>query len=325
LQLYRLFSEKLGQKFLWCGRKVFVVDGTRVNLPQSFVAKKYKTPGKHAFYPQGLVSLLYDPIARLPVTAILSRHGNERKAAAQLLLALQPGNILVYDRGYLSQTLLSKLVSSRLDGIFRLPSQSFAEFRDFQNSGAKETQVSICRKGFYVRLRLIRYKAKNTEVILATTLLDSEEFPAAEVAKLYGKRWRIEEAFKRVKHCLNVEKWHSKSVKGVRQELFISLIKVFLINLLNMRPKHIRQRPSARVARKAVEKLLLQTRAQGRIELSEVRKGFWIGSKYRVQNRSGRSFPRVSRQPIGKFRLPRKKRARLAKAQALLAETANVP
>nr|WP_308418186.1 transposase [Chitinimonas sp. BJB300] len=41
--------------------------------------------------------------------------------------------------------------------------------------------------------------------MLMTNLLDAERFPAADFGALYHRRWRIEEAFKRLKHHLWLE------------------------------------------------------------------------------------------------------------------------
>ena len=46
-----------------------------------------------------------------------------------------------------------------------------------------------------------------------TNLLDLSRFPAHSFGDLYHQRWRIEEAFKRLKHRLNLE-----HVSGLSQQ-----------------------------------------------------------------------------------------------------------
>ena len=46
---------------------------------------------------------------------------------------------------------------------------------------------------------------KNADRILMTNLFDQQRFPALCFGGLYHQRWRIEEAFKRLKHRLNLE------------------------------------------------------------------------------------------------------------------------
>ena len=56
------------------------------------------------------------------------------------------------------------------------------------------------------RVRLVRQVAPNGQVrVLMTNLFDAQRFPAAAFGELYHQRWRIEVAFGRIKHRLNLE------------------------------------------------------------------------------------------------------------------------
>jgi hypothetical protein len=68
-------------------------------------------------------------------------------------------------------------------------------------------------------VRLIRHIAPNAKVrVLMTNLLDSTRFPPAGFGDLYHQRWRIEEAFKRLKHRLNLEHVSGLSQLAVTQD-----------------------------------------------------------------------------------------------------------
>ena len=55
-------------------------------------------------------------------------------------------------------------------------------------------------------VRLIRQVTPTGQVrVLMTSLLDTSRYPATDFSALYHSRWRIEEAFKRIKHRLNLE------------------------------------------------------------------------------------------------------------------------
>ena len=55
-------------------------------------------------------------------------------------------------------------------------------------------------------VRLIRDVTPNGRVrILMTSLLDSQRYPAESFGALYHRRWRVEEAFKRLKHRVGLE------------------------------------------------------------------------------------------------------------------------
>ncbi len=52
----------------------------------------------------------------------------------------------------------------------------------------------------------VRHVAPNGEArVLMTNLFDTRRFPVSAFGDLYHRRWRIEEAFKRLKHRLNLE------------------------------------------------------------------------------------------------------------------------
>lgn len=55
-------------------------------------------------------------------------------------------------------------------------------------------------------VRLVRHVASTDKVrVLMTNLLNAARLPATVFGNLYHRRWPIEEALKRLKHCLNLE------------------------------------------------------------------------------------------------------------------------
>ncbi len=69
-------------------------------------------------------------------------------------------------------------------------------------------------------VRLVRHIASNGQVrVLMTNLLDVARFPACSFGDLYHQRWRIEEAFKRLEHRLNLEPVSGLSQQAVVQDV----------------------------------------------------------------------------------------------------------
>ncbi len=66
------------------------------------------------------------------------------------------------------------------------------------------------------RVRLVRQTAPNGKVRVLATNLDSQAYPCHAFAALYHQRWRIEEAFKRLKLRLKLE-----AVSGLSQQALI--------------------------------------------------------------------------------------------------------
>jgi hypothetical protein len=78
-----------------------------------------------------------------------------------------------------------------------------------------------------IELRLVRYLINDKEYFLGTTLLD-QKYPRAELQDLYHSRWGIEELYKTTKYTMSTEEFHSKSLRGVRQEIYAQLALITL-------------------------------------------------------------------------------------------------
>ena len=75
------------------------------------------------------------------------------------------------------------------------------------------------------QVRLVRHVAPNGKVrVLMTNLFDTARFPASAFGDLCHKRWRIEEAFKRLKHRLNLEHGSGLSQQAVVQDVAAKLM-----------------------------------------------------------------------------------------------------
>lgn len=79
----------------------------------------------------------------------------------------------------------------------------------------------------------IALKGRRTRVItLATTLLDPERYPAADLAELYGQRWQIETNFRHLKQTLKMDMLRCHTVAGVQKELTMYALVYNLVRLV---------------------------------------------------------------------------------------------
>ena len=76
----------------------------------------------------------------------------------------------------------------------------------------------------------VRIRGKRQVIWLATSLLDAKEYPAAEIVRLYGRRWRIETAFEQLKVRLSADVLRSHSPDGVRKEFAARCIALNLVH-----------------------------------------------------------------------------------------------
>ena len=81
-------------------------------------------------------------------------------------------------------------------------------------------------------MRLVEVRYKNTWYRYLTSVLDPEVLPAAVVADLYRRRWRIEEAFLIVKRVLNLSYLWTGSTNGILLQIWATwLFYAVLIDL----------------------------------------------------------------------------------------------
>jgi len=82
------------------------------------------------------------------------------------------------------------------------------------------------------RFRISQRGCRTRVITLASTLLDPNRYPAADLAKLYGQRWQIELNFRHLKQTLRMDVLHCKTVEGVMKELTVYALVYNLIRLV---------------------------------------------------------------------------------------------
>lgn len=102
-------------------------------------------------------------------------------------------------------------------------------------------------------VREIRYtiteRGRRTQVItIATTLLDPQRYPKADVAELYGQRWQIETNFRHLKQTLRMDILHCKTVEGVCKELAMYALVYNLVRLVMLQAARRQDVPVARIS-----------------------------------------------------------------------------
>ena len=164
------------------------------------------------------------------------------------------------------------------------------------------------------RVRLVKYTRGQTTFTLATTLLDRRRYRAQRLADLYHARWKIEELYKTAKQCLQLEQFRGRSEPLVKQELYAHFTLIALTRLFTHRSEeHFRAGPDGHgrpampanlthslhtVSRHLEGLFLQQARVLGQA-VQHIPDGIAL---CRQRRRPGRSYPRQSKKPVGKWR-----------------------
>ncbi|HEY6435326.1 MAG TPA: IS4 family transposase, partial [Ignavibacteriaceae bacterium] len=233
----------------WYDMRLLAVDASRLVLPKhQSIADEFGEYGlgcnadcKRSL---SLTSFLYDPLNLLILDAQMAPYGSsERQLLSEHLGKVNPGDLLIMDRGYPSIPLMFQMQARKIEFCIRMKEDWWLSVKDFSESGEKERIVKfqIPKKSHEVRrthpefidqeitCRLICVTLENGEKeILCTSLTDMEKYPHKDFCELYHFRWNVEEGFKLFKARAEVERFSGKTTLAVKQDFFA---KVFMMSL----------------------------------------------------------------------------------------------
>jgi hypothetical protein len=329
--------------FRWKGHKLFAVDGTKINLPKQLQKCSYKPASDNAYYPQGLVSCLYQLKSKIPVDFDLSANFNERHMAIKHLDVVNKDDVVIYDRGYFSYFMLYSHNKKGVHAVFRLQAKCNKAIDDFIVSKdtdriiviepSKDHQQKIHKQHPEVdfiplSLRLIKYIVSDITYIIGTTLIDTQQYKTEEFSDIYHSRWGIEELYKISKVLIDVEDFHGLTERGVKQELFAHFVLITFARIFANQSNDILMLNNACVCTEKIktnlknclltigrnlEALFMQQVQQVKETITTI---FDSVFSCRQKERANRSYTRVSRKPIKKWQSTKEKRSAVITAAA---------
>lgn len=222
----------------WHGLRLVAADGSRLRVG---------TRRGHELRADHYAFALFLPGPELTLHAALHpADGAERQMLFEALDVLQPRtDLLLLDRGYIGNTMVAALAQREIPFCMRVDARNWKCVTAFARSGKAEQVVSLeapneqdARDYELARtpttVRLIRDVTPNGRVrVLMTSLLDSQRYPAGSFGALYHQRWRIEEAFKRLKHRLRLEAVTGLDYLALQQDFGAKILADNLCTLLS--------------------------------------------------------------------------------------------
>jgi hypothetical protein len=219
------------------GLRLMAVDGTVFDLPDTDAnARVFGYPGTRAgteaSFPKARLVLLVEAGTHLITDALLSPYRmGERRKALSLLRSVEPGMLLMWDRGLHSFKMVNASQKRGSHCLGRVPKNvKFEVVKTFED-GSFESWIAPDRqskkKGAErIRVRVIEYTIEEKGVEktyrLITDLMDTTTFPALLLAQEYNQRWEVENTLDEFKTHLNGRKTpiRSKYPRGVVQEIY---------------------------------------------------------------------------------------------------------
>ena len=325
-------AEQIDIKGSLNGRRVVVVDGTGVTMPDTkenqFCWPQSKSQKEGCGFPTARICALFD----LATGALLSFAMGNKKSAELPLFRKQwdkfyEGDIFLGDKGFCSYFDMAMLHEHAVDSIVTLarrkpvsPKHALKKHSDTDieiswprpvwSKKAAYSYEDWTRLPHQLRLRQIYVTVavpgfRTQSFYIVTTLLDPKKYPAQEIADLYLRRWQVELFFRDIKTTMGMDQLRCKTPEAIANEVLMHFIAYNSIRLimyeaaeeLGVAVDRISFKGSAQALRQW-ESLLFQG------ELTKKNKRKLVSALYlaiadkRVPLRPGRSEPRcVKRRP----------------------------
>lgn len=232
----------------WRGLRLVATDSTTLRLPpwpENQAEFGVQTDSSGQPYVLARALGLFAATSKLMIKTVLGRFDDaERALLAQLLPNLLGDDLLIMDRGFPAVWLFTLLQQRQLPFLARMDGNQWPVVERFLRSGLSETVITqpvsanayrqakaagMTLTAKTIPLRLIKVVLSTGRIeVLATSLIDSQAYPAQAFAELYHARWNIEEAFKVLKHRLYLEQFTGELPESIRQDIHA---KIFTANL----------------------------------------------------------------------------------------------
>lgn len=230
----------------WCGRRVKVLDGCGVSMPdtaQNRARWPYagcQKPGC-GFPTAQMVGLFCLATGRLVRFALDSWKAHEIPLARQLVGWMEPGEIVLTDRGFCGWGLIALLQRKGVEVVMRVHQARKVEGQ--RMSWSKPQRPETWSKSLWAELpaqiavRIVRFRVvvpgfRTHEVVLVTTLLDEIAYPDQALADLYRRRWAVELCFRDIKTTLGLDVLRCLSPELIEKEVWLQAIAYNLVRAL---------------------------------------------------------------------------------------------
>lgn len=161
-------------------------------------------------------------------------------------LNLEPGSIMVFDRGYIDYDYWLKLTNSQIYFVSRIKSnQKLFVIGQHKKSNlgknilADEIVVSdnyARLKDDYPKMRKIKYYCEDKEKVYEY-LTNNFELSGEQIALIYKERWQIELFFKWIKQNLKIKTFLGTSKNAVMIQIWVAMIYYLLLAYIKFQTK----------------------------------------------------------------------------------------
>ncbi|MGB7294675.1 MAG: IS4 family transposase [Candidatus Aminicenantales bacterium] len=220
----------------WHGLRLLAMDGSLADLPNTAEVRAHFgvwRPASGGECPKARLSQLFDVSNKITLDALIApKAQGERALAEQHCHHLTATDLVLLDRGYPAFWLFVAIRARQAHFCARMSLTQWKVVADFVASGQTE-QLLHLQPGWHARqacqqrqlptdalpVRLLRLEVGQAEpIVLITSLVETDQFPYAELQDLSLSRWPIETDYRHIKHRLEVENWTGLTVVAIYQD-----------------------------------------------------------------------------------------------------------
>lgn len=312
----RLLSTQAPAPWLWQGRKVKLVDGSGISMPD--------TPENQACYPQPTSQAegVGFPLARIVAVICLSTgavwdaamgpyagKGNSELGLLRALgAAFSAGDVMLADAYYCNYFVIATLQAAGVDVVFKQNGARRTDFRRGQQLGPRDHLVCWARPrrpewmtpeqfaAFPETLTVREVKVDGR--VLVTTMLDHCEVSKGELNELHGQRWHVELDLRNIKTTLGMDVLSCQTPRMNEKEVWVHLLAYNLTRLLmaqaavnaDVNPRQLSFKHTVQMWMEWITRGLSDEPARHNDAL------FRLIAQIRVGNRPGRIEPRMKKR-----------------------------
>jgi len=184
--------------------------------------------------------LLLDHDGYLPKFAVIEPASKAEIQVARKL-PLEPGTIVVFDRGYTDYQWFASLTKQGVYFVTRQRWNGHYEVLEELPVAEKgnilsDQKVMLGHRGYRTGVAVRRVVARDPETGKTFEFLTNKlDFAASTITKIYRDRWQIETFFKALKQSLRVKTFVGTSANALKTQIWTALIAMLILKYLKLK------------------------------------------------------------------------------------------
>ena len=249
-------AEDAPDQWRWLGHRVLDVDGSTITMPDTLANQaeypQQSTQPAGCGFPIARIVVIFSLAVGTVLEAVIGKYKGKQTGENSLFRTLhdtlREDDVVLADRYFSGWFDIALLRARQVHSVVRKHQLRATDFRTGQRLGPEDHLVQWNkpqRTGWMsveqyeqlpaeltlreVRIHVTQKGFRTKVLIVVTTLLDPEKYPATEIAALYRRRWQAELNLRSLKIVLQMDHLRCKTPKRVRNEFWMHLVGYNLI------------------------------------------------------------------------------------------------